>query len=202
MLGVECVQVGKRYKSSWLFQGINLKVAAGACVAVLGQNGAGKSTLLKIIASHTRPTVGSVRYLPIVDTDTVYQRISWMGPSIELYPAFTVYEAFRFHFQLKACLLPSIEDCLSRIELYPHRNKALRELSSGMLQKVRLALAIFSTSEILLLDEPTTFMDTNNAKLVVQLLIEFQQNRTVIIASNTPREYEHLTEFINLNEYI
>lgn len=207
MLGVRCEKVSKKYKNHWLFRELSCEITPGSTLAILGPNGTGKSTLLKMIAGHTHTTEGTIQYItslpkPLaIERANVYQQISWTGPALDLYPAFTVVEALTFHFQLKECLLPTIEECLVQLDLFSHRNKTLRELSSGMLQKFRFGLALFSQSKILLLDEPTTFMDTQNADNALMLLLAYRKNRTLILASNALREYDAFPNRLYLNEY-
>jgi ABC-type multidrug transport system ATPase subunit len=98
---------------------------------------------------------------------------------------------YGLHFKLKPCRLSGgIEACIEALNLAPHRQKALRHFSSGMLQRAKLGLALFSASDVLLLDEPTSFMDEANIRFALSLIEQHQGNRTLLLASNLPHEME------------
>lgn len=201
MISLRAEEIGKKYQKQWLFRKLSFEIAAGEAVAIVGRNGAGKSTLLKILAGHTTPTDGRISTAPVYDSDDFYRALSWNAPAVELYGAFTVAEAFAFHFRLKECVFADSADALRAVELYAHRDKPLKALSSGMLQKAKFALALFSQAELLLFDEPTAFMDAVNAELCLRLLDEYRSGRTLLLASNLPREYKTADRTLDIDAY-
>jgi ABC-type multidrug transport system ATPase subunit len=189
---IELRAAAKQFRRQWLFRGLDWQLRSGERWAVAGPNGSGKTTLLRIVAGKTGLTQGEIVWqtesAPI-PPESVYQRISWAGPSVELYPALTVEETFSLHFRFKSCLLAGgMVEWLELNRLQAHRTKALRQLSSGLLQRVKVGLALFTRSDLLLLDEPTGYMDTESIDHTLNLLAEWTGNRLLLLATNDPRE--------------
>jgi ABC-type multidrug transport system ATPase subunit len=193
--------VGKKFYQRWLFRGIDHDFAATPHLALVGNNGSGKSTLLRIIAGQLAASEGRVRCsyatrpLPLV---RLYRHLSWAGPYIEPYPELTLVEHLDLHFRFRRCLLPQHRALVDLLDLKAHRDKPLQRYSSGMLQRVKVGTALFTQSEILLLDEPTSNMDTGNAERILALIREHTQDRLLVLASNLSREYEDMPRIIKL----
>lgn len=193
MLAIAATKLGRRFNDAWVFRNLDFEVAAGGSLAVLGHNGSGKSTLMKILAGHLNASEGLLSFTTNksdIEVEQVYAHISWCAPYIESYGHLIVEEVFKLHFHFKQCLLTSVADCMHRARLHEHRHKRLRDLSSGQGQRAYLALALFSQSSLLLLDEPTSHMDADNAGYAMELVSQYRNDRTLIVASNQPREYD------------
>lgn len=194
--------VGKKFYQRWLFRGVSHDFAEKPHLALVGTNGSGKSTLMRIIAGQLNPSEGKVQAawegkpLPLAQ---LYRHLSWAGPYLDLYPELTFREQVALHFRLKACLLDSQEELIALLELEPHQDKPLQWYSSGMLQRAKVGLALFTRSHLLLLDEPTSNMDQHNANRILDLIARYTKNRLWVLASNLPREYERLDEAIYLS---
>jgi ABC-type multidrug transport system ATPase subunit len=80
-------------------------------------------------------------------------------------------------------------------------NKQIRNYSSGMRQRVKLAQSIFSDVPVVLLDEPCTNLDAAGIQLYHQLINEYCKNRMVIVSSNDEVEYRFCNEKLNINDY-
>lgn len=201
MLELSASELGHHFNHRWLFRRLRCQLAPAEILAVLGPNGSGKSTLLSLFAGQRRPIEGTLswkldgRALP---PEQVYRHLAWSGPFTELYPDLSLAEAFRLHFRFKSCLLPSRDDCLHELRLQHERNKPLKYFSSGMLQRAKLGLALFTDSALLMLDEPTSFMDSANARFSLNLIEEHRQSRTTLLASNLPREVEGIRARLSL----
>ena len=137
-----------------------------------------------------------------LDDDLVYRKISYAAPYIELIEELTLEETLRFHSRLKP-LLPqfSAEQVYELLELPRARHKELRYFSSGMKQRVKLALAVCTDAPVLLLDEPTTNLDLEAVKWFKQLVRQHTANRLLVIASNDPADLELCEEKINILDY-
>lgn len=194
-------EVGKKFYQRWVFRGISFDIGQGDLLALTGSNGSGKSTLMRIIAAQLKPNEGQVSYtlenelLPSAD---IYKHISWSGPYIDLYPDLNLREMFVLHFRFKRCLLPDFQQAFDLLELSEHAEKPLRFYSSGMLQRCKVGLALFTDTPFLLLDEPTSNMDTKNAAKILQMIQTYRQHRLLILASNMEREYESATKRVEL----
>ena len=109
-------------------------------------------------------------------------------------------EFLEFHAVFKPLILP-INDILSEIGLEAARSKQIRNFSSGMKQRVKLAQAIFSDASLLLLDEPCTNLDAAGYELYHRLISTYCGSRTVIVSSNDPNEYSFCDQRINIMDY-
>lgn len=196
---------GKRYRLDWVFRGVDYTFHTGQRYALLGPNGSGKSTLLKVLSGQLSPSRGTV-ILQLngqpVDPDQVYRQVSYAGPYIELIEEFTLTEAIDFHTGLKP-LLPNLraENLHDLLALPRARQKELRYFSSGMKQRVKLALAICSDTPVLLLDEPATNLDLAAIDWYKNMVRQFAADRLVVIASNDPDDAAFCPVHLNILDF-
>lgn len=202
---IELQNIGKRYRLEWIFRGISETFQSGERWAILGPNGSGKSTLLKVLSGHLTPSKGEIHFENQgirAKEDLVYKQVSYAAPYIELIEEFTLEESIQFHAKLKP-LLPgftpaSLYDLLA---LPRTRQKEIRFFSSGMKQRLKLALAVCSNTPILLLDEPATNLDVQGVEWYKNLISEYAADRLVIIASNDPHDAAFCEHHLNILEY-
>lgn len=198
-------QVSKRYRYEWIFKGIDYQLVAGGRYAVIGPNGSGKSTLMKVLSGHLSPTKGQVSFVAEgkkIAPDDVYRHVSYAAPYIELIEEFTLVEALDFHQKFKP-LLPglSTDDVIDLLAFPKAKDKQVRHFSSGMKQRLKLALACCSASSLLLLDEPTTNLDAQGVDWYLALTERFLGQRTVVVASNVAVDYGFCEERIDILKY-
>lgn len=186
-------EVGKRFRYDWIFKNVDYRFDTQQRYAILGQNGAGKSTLMKIISGHLSPSNGKVSFLlegENLSVDDRYKQVSYAAPYMELIEEFSLTEAINFHAQFKPFYSGlSTEKIIGLLGFEKSADKEVRYFSSGMKQRLKLALAICSDTKVLLLDEPTTNLDTQGAAWYKSLLTTYGQNRIVIIATNVEEDY-------------
>ncbi|MEL6972490.1 MAG: ABC transporter ATP-binding protein [Bacteroidota bacterium] len=186
--------VGKRYRREWILRQIDLDFQEGGRYGITGPNGSGKSTLLKMLSGHLTPTRGKIEFThqaKAVEIGQVYNHLAYAAPYIELIEEFTLEEAIRFHQRFRP-LLPglTIELLIDRLGLKRARSRPIAQFSSGMKQRVKLALACCTAADYLLLDEPTTNLDEQGISWYQQLLQDFAGDRLLIIASNVADDYQ------------
>lgn len=198
--------IGKRYDADWIFREINATFKPNNVYGLIGFNGSGKSTLLQIISGFVTPTEGTIDFRSTneVLVEDVYKSLSMAAPYMSLPTELTVEEAVLNHSnhkQLVASTHP--KDLIDSIQLYNHRNKTLSKLSSGMRQRLALALAIHSNCLLLLLDEPCANLDSKWSEWFNRCLEEHKENKTVIISSNSQKvELENVTEsLLNVSDF-
>jgi len=194
-------QACKRFNKEWIFKNLNFQFEAGKHYALVGNNGSGKSTLLQIIAGYSGLTKGSIHWSPF-DAINIYEQISFAAPYLELVEEFTATEQFEFQAQFKPIQKDlSTEKILELIGLKNAAHKQIRYYSSGMKQRLKLALAIFSDCPILLLDEPCSNLDKEGYALYDTLIKEYAMHKLIIVGSNDPAEYHFCKEQVNLMDY-
>jgi ABC-2 type transport system ATP-binding protein len=198
---ISLAQACKRFNKEWIFKNLNFQFEAGKHYALVGNNGSGKSTLLQIIAGYSGLTKGSISWSPF-DTVNIYEQISFAAPYLELVEEFTATEQFEFQAQFKPIQKElSTEKILELIGLKNAAHKQIRYYSSGMKQRLKLALAIFSDCPILLLDEPCSNLDKEGYALYDTLIKEYAMHKLIIVGSNDPAEYYFCKAQVNLMDY-
>ena len=205
MFTIQVQNASKRFHHEWIFKNLNLDLSAGDRIAITGGNGSGKSTLLKCLSGAIPLTSGTIQYqsgvTQIVD-EKWFRSLALATPYLELPEEFTLSEVLSFHFQFKNPLQQrSNEEILELLGLEKHKSKTLSQFSSGMKQRVKLALAIFSEVPFLLLDEPTTNLDKQGVTWYLDLIQQFSQDRIVMICSNDPREYDFCGKKIAMEDF-
>lgn len=202
---IQLTEASKRFQYEWIFKNLNLHLQSGDSLAVTGSNGSGKSTLLKCIAGSIPLSSGKITWAneqTEIPSSDWYQKLSISAPYLELPEEFTLSELLDFHFQFKSPIPEiSISEMVKTMYLDQHANKPVSQFSSGMKQRVKLSLALFSDCPVVFLDEPTSNLDARGIAWYLELIKNFGLNRILIICSNEPREFEFCTKKIKLEEY-
>lgn len=192
--------ITKRFNREVIFKDISYLLSSGESYAIVGPNGSGKSTLLQVISGYVRPSSGRILYdNKTIEEYPVFHQLSIVTPYLELVEEFTLSEQFDFHFKFKECKL-SKEAFLEKCYLTDAINKQVKYFSSGMKQRLKLALALFSKTEILLLDEPTTNMDQQGVDWYKNQVKEIS-DQLIVVASNQAFEYEFCTKTIDIVDF-
>lgn len=198
-------ELSKKYNREWIFRGINKSVKTGNPIAITGPNGSGKSTLILIISGWTIPSSGMISYYKNdsrIRDDEIYRDIDFVAPYTELIEELTLEEFLNFHFKFKSLQFElTIEDIIQKANLDKERRKYIRNFSSGMKQRLKLALGFYSSCPVLLLDEPTTNLDNYNKNWYFEEIKTVFENKILIIASNQPEEYNFAVDFIKIIDY-
>lgn len=180
--------VAKRFNYTWIFQGINLEIQKNEHVALLGSNGSGKSTLMQCISGYQTISEGKWQFVAEgedISQKDFYQRIAIAAPYQELIDDFTFAEMLDFHFSIKSKISNiSLENIIELSGLKSVLNKKLLYFSSGMRQRVKLILAIFSDVDFLFLDEPCSNFDQVAIIWYNELIKNYAGDRGVIVCSN------------------
>jgi ABC-type multidrug transport system ATPase subunit len=198
-------QVSKRFKRDWIFKNVDYSFSSGSKTAILGQNGSGKSTLLKIISGYVGITKGSITWTAdgkSLETSDWHKHFTYCAPYLELLEEFTLQECLDFHFQLKA-IRPDVnlDEVLTSSGLINHLKKQTALFSSGMKQRAKLIMALCSNVNVYLLDEPCSNLDEAGISWYRNLIEQLPKDRTIIVASNNPIEYDFCTTAIRVSEY-
>lgn len=196
-------KVSKRYGYQWIIRDLDLQVEDHMVLGIKGLNGSGKSTLVKILSGYLSPSLGSITFQLAgkpVSTSHIYQHISWVAPYLSLTDNYTIAEMYHLQSKFKPMKTKDFDTFLDLVQLSKHQNKYIKEFSSGMQQRLQLGLAILTDSPLLLLDEPTSYLDMEAIKWYHDLLSTYKSGRTVVIASNDESDLAYCDKFISMND--
>lgn len=202
---IELSGVAKKYQSDYIIQNFDYQFSSEEIVGISGKNGSGKSTFIQLISSVLTPTAGKISYFlndEEIPLEKAKYKIALCSPAMALIDHNTVAETIDFHFSFKEYLPTwNKEKLLQEAWLSSSQNKLVAELSSGMKQRLQLALAFFSNVNCLLLDEPTSNLDEKGINWFNRLIEKYKHNRLLIIASNEDRDFTHCQTIITEQQF-
>ena len=174
-------EISMAYGRRALFSEVSAEVAPGQCLVVSGANGAGKSTLLRIIAGLLRPESGQVEFGGLR---------GYAAPDVQLYGELTGAENLAFFARLRGMAKSDGDGLLQAVGLPPARGRDLvSAYSSGMRQRLKLAVSLLGDPPLLIWDEPTATLDSAGRELADTLLAQSRASgRIIVAATNDPAE--------------
>jgi ABC-type multidrug transport system ATPase subunit len=196
----------KKFGKQHILQDVSYTFQTGSKTVILGSNGSGKSTLIKILSGSLEATEGSPVYTfegSNVTAKSAGLHVGIVAPYVALNPMFSLKETLAFHEQF--CPFPEgfkLTDWLYKAGLAAHEDKRLSTFSSGMLQRVRLLLAVANDRPLLLLDEPLSNLDAEGVLFYTELIRSFALSKTIIVGSNYQKdEYSYCTDELLLEKH-
>ena len=200
---IEVKGLSKRYQKEWIFRDLNFTFQSNKTYGIIGPNGSGKTTLLQILSGFIPPTRGEILYsnqTKEIDPDTFFKYISVAAPYLELVEELTLEEFLKFHFRFKKLEEGlDLNDLVTKSYLKEALHKQIKNFSSGMKQRLKLALCLFSDSPVLFLDEPSSNLDEKAVQWFREQLEAGKKDRMVVICTNQTSEFELCDEMIDLN---
>jgi ABC-2 type transport system ATP-binding protein len=194
---IEARELVKRYEGVLALDKVSMKVHRGEVLGFLGPNGAGKSTTMRILTCFTAPTEGSasVHGKDILDDPLgVRASIGYLPESNPLYHDMLVLEYLQFVAEVRgidrAESLKRIKEVVDETGLGDVFAKPIRTLSKGYRQRVGLAQALLHRPPILILDEPMSGLDPNQAVEIRDLIKDVGRERTVILSTHNLAEVQ------------
>ena len=196
--------ISKKYNRTWIFKDVNYSFETGKSYAILGSNGSGKSTLLQVISGFQSQSKGDIYYLDGNDIKVIpenfYTHISMAAPYMELPEEFTLREMIIFHSKFKKSKF-TVDEILEMLEMEKEKDKEIKDFSSGMKQRLKIGLALFFDSSIVLLDEPATNLDAKATEWYRSMVKKHTEGKTVIISSNQEIEYDFCENHLLIEDY-
>lgn len=197
--------IGRRFNRDWIFRGIDYTFNSGQSYAILGPNGSGKSTLLQVLNASLTPSVGDISFASQdkpVAAEQVFNHLSLAAPYLELIEEFTLSEMVDFHFKFKKYKDGNDKkELIALLNLPKSENKLIRYFSSGMKQRLKLILAFCADTPMLMLDEPTSNLDTQGVDWYLSLVQRFATGRLTIVCSNQEHEYGFCDQRLSISDY-
>lgn len=203
---IESQNLTKYYEDFLAVDAVNLNVPAGSVLALLGPNGAGKTTTVRMLTSILAPSSGWAKiagYDVIAQPEQVRAHVGVLTEQHGLYERMRAVEYLDFFGQVYH-LTPQLRrqrslELMERFGLTFALKKTLGEYSKGMKQKLALVRAMLHDPPVLLLDEPTSAMDPQSAKLVRDAIVELQRDeRTFLITTHNLTEAQMLADQIGI----
>ena len=192
-----CVDLVKQYRdgdsSVNVLSGVNLVLAPGESIAIVGRSGSGKSTLLNVLGGLDAQTNGSVAIAGRdMATMTEAERCQWRNAQLgfvfqfhHLLPEFTALEAVAMPARIggmsKVDALSRAEVLLQSVGLKPRQHHRPGELSGGERQRVAIARALINKPSCVLMDEPTGNLDPDSAEQVLELMLNLDRRESAFI---------------------
>lgn len=191
-LRIEFSEIEKRYGMRLALRGVSLAIAAGECVALVGQNGSGKTTLLKVTAQLTRPSRGKLSFYSgtaQIPTDQVKSRVGMVGHQTLLYDELTAEENLTFFARLSGLSDPAerAAQALGPAGLAPRAEDTVRTFSRGMRQRLSIARALLASPSLLLLDEPGAGLDPEGQRWLGSTIMSLRDAGCTIMMSTHGR---------------
>jgi putative ABC transport system ATP-binding protein len=194
-------------------RGVNLSVARGEFVAIVGPSGSGKSTLFHILGGLTPPTSGSIHIdgrdlLGMTEAERTNLRKTGVGFVFQKYnllPTLTAadnIEIARDIANQKGPLDPQFDEILGLLGLKGRLHHKPRALSGGEQQRVAIARAIVNHPALLLADEPTGNLDTTNSEAVLGLLRDLNKRlgQTILMITHNPEAAAYADRIVKMRD--
>ncbi len=172
--------VGKKYGETTVYDGFSLEIEAGKITCLLGPSGCGKTTLLNMLA-------GLVQYQGKIEN--IPNRISYIFQEERLLPNLTVRQNIRFVLG-KGASDAAIDSVLEKVELLDKADAYPSELSGGQAQRVSIARAFAYPSELILMDEPFSSLDTALKIRLIDVFVRLwrEEKRTAVFVTHDAEE--------------
>ena len=199
---VELRNASVDFDSTRALDRVNITVERGEMLSLIGPNGAGKTTALRVMAGLLEPTEGDIlyndEYLVGADLFRLRKRSTLVFQKPVVFST-SVFKNVAYGLRMRNVSESEIEkrvkDVLDRVELYPLKNRFARTLSGGEQRRLCLAMGIVTEPEILLLDEPTAYLDSESTQIVERVLKELNKEKgtTIVISTHNMIQAEILT---------
>ncbi|MBR2548921.1 MAG: ABC transporter ATP-binding protein [Clostridiales bacterium] len=188
---IQLIDVHKSYtKEHETIKGVSFEVHEGQIFGLLGPNGAGKTTLMQMIATLMKPTSGQI-LIDGLSADKalleIHRKIGFLTNEIKLDPLSTPNALYDFFANLydipKDELKDRRDESFARFGISPFAEKRINELSTGMKQKISIAISLIHNPPVIIFDEPTNGLDILTSKQVTDYLKELRDKGHAIILS-------------------
>ena len=186
-LAITTFRLTRRFGDLTAVADLDLQVPGGSVYGFLGPNGAGKTTTIRLLLGLIRPNAGEVRLFGQSLRDgrmTLLRRVGALVETPSLYPHLTGRENLEVTRRLLDARQEQINRALAIVKLEQDAHRQVSHYSSGMKQRLGLALALLGEPELLVLDEPTSNMDNRTEVRLKNSLSKVIQEKTLILITH------------------
>ena len=186
-----------RYGDHHAVRGVSLEVQPGEVYALLGTNGAGKTTTLELIQGFRRPVSGSISVMgvdPRANQALIRRRTGAMLQEAGFFPELTVRSTVRLWSELSS-RVDDVDSIIERVGLSHKRTTRVQSLSGGERRRLDLAVTIWGSPDLIILDEPTTGLDPASRRTLWSLVRQLRDHgTTVVLTTHQLEEAESLAD--------
>jgi ABC-2 type transport system ATP-binding protein len=201
MAAIELDGVTKRYGGVRALHDVDLTVDDGEIFGFLGPNGAGKSTTIDVLLDFVRPTAGEVTVLghdAQAESRAVRRRTGVLPDGFSVYDRLSGRKHLRLAIDSKGAD-DDVDDLLERVGLADAGDRPAGDYSTGMAQRLVLAMALVGDPDLLILDEPSTGLDPNGARRMRELIrAERERGATVFFSSHILEQVEAVCDRVGI----
>ncbi|MDQ6698262.1 MAG: ATP-binding cassette domain-containing protein [Actinomycetota bacterium] len=202
--GIVARGIGKRFGDVWALRDLDLDVAPGEVLGLLGHNGAGKTTAIRILTTLSMPSEGraTVAGFDVVDAGaSVRSRIGVAAQEATVDGLLNAWKNLelvaRLHHVPKAQARERAGELLERLDLLDAADRLVKTFSGGMRRRLDLAASVVASPEVLFLDEPTTGLDPRSRNDLWQMLRDLaNEGTTIVLTTQYLEEADRLADDI------
>ena len=194
MYAIETKDLSFNYKKKPLLESLDLQIPTGSIYGYLGKNGAGKSTTIKLLLG-LLPALQNTIYHNGLELNSHKREILSMVGSLVESPAYygnlTGYENLLYLKNIYGCNSQKIYDVLQKVNLIGDKDKMVKKYSSGMKQRLGIAMALLNDPNTLILDEPLNGLDPEGVYEIRELIIDLKkEGKTILLSSHILSEIQ------------
>jgi len=198
---VEMLHVHKSFGGKEVVQDISFTLEPGEILGMVGPNGAGKTTTIRMLMDILKPDSGEIRVFGQPLGEETKNKIGYLPEERGLYQKMKVSDSLVYLASLKnveaRVAKERAEELLRHVDMLPHKEKKISELSRGMGQIIQFLVTIAHDPDLIVLDEPFAGLDPVNRQLLKDIVIELkQQGKTIIMSTHMMNEVEEMCDRI------
>ena len=190
-------KVGKLIGNKTILAGLSFGIERGSLVAIVGLNDSGKSVLLKLLSGYENPNYGQV-FIQGLDMNKRRKEtrdlLGYVSFENDLDPWLTIEQNIKFNAMLYSVKSTDYQQRLKNyteaLNLNPYLNQFAYKVSGGIQKKTMLVRSLIHNPDILIMDEPTGYMDAESVRLTWDLIKELKGDKSIIYVSNSIQEIE------------
>ena len=199
-------------KEKKILSNFNFEIKKGNIVKIIGDSGSGKTTLINLLLAFLEPVSGKIK-IDNIDIKNIKnswrKKIGFVSQQIFLFNNTlreniifgSDYNEKKFDEVIKFTNLQKILDNKKNFNFDSLINERGKNLSGGEIQRIGIARALYNGAEVLILDEPTSSLDEENAKIIEELVYKLRGDKTIIIVSHSQNLFLKSDQILNLNSY-
>jgi ATP-binding cassette, subfamily A (ABC1), member 3 len=181
---------------------LSISIFQNQIFALLGHNGAGKTTTISMITGMTEPTSGYLGVLGETEIEQIRNKLGVCPQHDTLYEDLTVEQHLELFSGIKGLegreLQTEVDKLIADVNLHEKRFEFSKNLSGGQKRRLSVALAFVGKSKIIILDEPTSGMDTSARRFIWDLLKNYKNDRVIILTTHLMDEADYLGDRIGI----